>query len=70
MSGDREEQFILRCQDPAVAERIRRVLREDPAAAPADAQLEIHFDGAAPAQPSSFWSTLGIIPMLRGSIQS
>ena len=33
-------------QDPALAERLRRVLREDPQAAAADADIRLHLDGA------------------------
>ena len=44
MSGDREEQLLLRVQDKALADRIRDFLREDadPSASP---KIEIHFDG-------------------------
>ena len=44
MSGEREEQFILRVQEPGLADKIRAILREDPAASK-DPQLEIHFNG-------------------------
>lgn len=44
MSGEREEQLLLRVQDKALADRIRDLLRED--ADPSAAQkIEIHFDG-------------------------
>ncbi len=47
MSGDREEQLLLRVQDKALADRIRQVLREnaDTSTAP---KIEIHFDGELP----------------------
>lgn len=45
MAGEREEQFLFRVQDGALAERIRNVLREDPAARPEDAKMEVHFEG-------------------------
>jgi hypothetical protein len=63
MAGEREEQFILRVQDAALADRIRGILREDPAAAPADAKLEIHFDGVAfCAALTEFWSGIACPP--------
>ncbi len=46
MAGEREEQFLFRVQDDALAERIRCVLREDPAARPEDADMEVLFEGA------------------------
>ena len=48
MAGEQEEQFLFRVQDNALAERIRHVLREDPAARPEDAKMEVHFRGAVP----------------------
>lgn len=47
MSGEREEQFILRVQDPDLADRIRAILREEPATSK-DLQLEVQFDGIPP----------------------
>ncbi len=47
MAGEREEQFLFRVQDGALAERIRSVLREDPAARPEDSIMEVHFESAA-----------------------
>lgn len=47
MAGEREEQFLFRVQDGDLAERIRSVLREDPAARPEDSIMEVHFEGAA-----------------------
>lgn len=44
MSGDREEQLILRVQDKDLADRIRQILREDGSSHPSQ-QIEIHFDG-------------------------
>ena len=48
MAGEQEEQFLFRVQDDALAERIRHVLREDPAARPGDAKMEVHFEGGVP----------------------
>ena len=48
MAGEQEEQFLFRVQDGALAERIRHVLREDLAARPNDAKMEVHFEGAVP----------------------
>jgi len=36
----------VQVQDPALAERLRRVLREDPQASPADANIQLYLDGA------------------------
>ena len=47
MAGEREEQFLFRVQDGSLAERIRSVLREDPAARLEDSVMEVHFEGAA-----------------------
>ncbi len=37
---------ILQVQDPALAERLRRVLREDPQAVAGDASIQLYLDGA------------------------
>lgn len=44
-SGEREEQYLLRFEDPAVAARVRAVLREEDGAAPADAEMALDWDG-------------------------
>lgn len=46
MAGEHEEQFLFRVHNDALAERIRHVLREDPAARPEDADMEVLFEGA------------------------
>ncbi|KAK9818345.1 hypothetical protein WJX72_010997 [[Myrmecia] bisecta] len=45
---EKEEQFVLRVQDRSVADRIRRVLRQDAAADPKDAKMELKFELANP----------------------
>lgn len=47
MSGEREEQLILRVQDKDLADRIKTTLKDD-ADASASPNIEIHFDGIAP----------------------
>ncbi|KAK9845230.1 hypothetical protein WJX81_000566 [Elliptochloris bilobata] len=54
MAGDREEQFLFRVQDAALAERVRRVLREDPAARAEDASMEVLFEDAAKPREGRF----------------
>lgn len=46
MADDLEEQYLLRVQDRALAARLTRVLQEDAAAAPADADINLEFAGA------------------------
>ena len=43
-----EEHYILRVQDKALAERLRKVLREDPDAKPEDADIELAFKSELP----------------------
>jgi len=43
--GEREEQYLLRFEDPAVAARVRAVLREEEGAAAADAEMALDWDG-------------------------
>ncbi len=46
--ADIEEHYILRVQDKGLAERLRKVLREDPEAKPDDANMEVSFEGESP----------------------
>ena len=46
MSGEREEQLILRVQDKDLADRIKNTLKDD-GDAPPSPNIEIHFDGVA-----------------------
>ena len=55
MAGEREEQFLFRVQDGALADRIRSVLREEPAARPGDANMEVHFEGVVPLRADLFY---------------
>ena len=41
----REEAYVLRFADAALAARVRAILAEEPDADPADAQMELDFDG-------------------------
>jgi hypothetical protein len=43
-ADEREEQYVLRVQDRALAERIRKVLREEQQN-PEDANIELLFEG-------------------------
>lgn len=45
MADDLEEQYLLRVQDRELAARLARVLQEDAAAQPADADISLEFDG-------------------------
>lgn len=47
MADDLEEQYLLRVQDRALAARLNRVLQEDAAERPADADINLEFEGAA-----------------------
>jgi hypothetical protein len=49
MAGEKEEQYILRVQERTLADRIRKVLQEDPRALPADARMSLEFDGTPSA---------------------
>lgn len=48
MSGEgagREEAYVLRFVDASLAARVRAILAEEPDADPADALMELDFDG-------------------------
>lgn len=44
--GGREEAYVLRFVDASLAARVRATLAEEPDADPADAHMELDFDGA------------------------
>ena len=44
-AGEREEQYLLRFEDPAIAARVRAVLREEPGADPRDREMALDWDG-------------------------
>ena len=44
--GEREEQYLLRFEDPATAARVRAVLREEEGAQAGDAEMSLDWDGA------------------------
>eukprot|EP00208_Stichococcus_sp_RCC1054_P003321 CAMPEP_0206141444 /NCGR_PEP_ID=MMETSP1473-20131121/12936_1 /ASSEMBLY_ACC=CAM_ASM_001109 /TAXON_ID=1461547 /ORGANISM="Stichococcus sp, Strain RCC1054" /LENGTH=236 /DNA_ID=CAMNT_0053536021 /DNA_START=463 /DNA_END=1170 /DNA_ORIENTATION=- len=44
-ADERDEQYLLRVQDKALAERLTRLLRDDPAQRPSDAEIELNFEG-------------------------
>ena len=45
MAEGREEAYVLRFVDAALAARVRSTLAEEPEADPADAHMELDFDG-------------------------
>lgn len=45
MAGEREEAYVLRFEDAALADRVRAVLRGEAGARPGDAAMELDFDG-------------------------
>jgi hypothetical protein len=44
-AGEREEQYLLRFEDPAIAARVRAVLREEDGADPRDREMALDWDG-------------------------
>lgn len=46
-ADDREEQYLLRVQDRGLAQRLSCLLRDDAAARPDDANIELTFDHGA-----------------------
>ena len=52
--ADREEQYILRVEDKAVAARIRKQLNNENS----KAKLDVRFNGAWPAWMSNRWCTM------------
>lgn len=47
MAEEREEQYLLRVQDRGLAARLKRLLQEDAAARPDDANIDLKFLGTA-----------------------
>jgi hypothetical protein len=47
LAGEREEAYVLRFEDGALADRVRAVLRGEATARPADAAMELDFDGGS-----------------------
>ncbi len=73
-ADERDEQYLLRVKDKALAQRLTHLLRDDPAQRADDAEMELNFDGAPsdgrPPRPCPAGSAPKTKPIARSMLKS